>query len=149
MTFTNQVAIITGAGEGIGYEIARQLSLKGAAVILNDINTERAKQAAEICAEGELHWHRRRCCRADAVNGLVAGCCRIGRVDIAVANAGISFYDDFLRLPLKISIAWFRSISAGRFSLELRPGDARPEAAGAYSCLPFWAVRRPQSDGLT
>ena len=42
MTFNNQVAILTGAGEGIGYEIARQLSLNGASVILNDINVERA-----------------------------------------------------------------------------------------------------------
>ena len=45
MTFTNQVAIITGAGEGIGYEIARHLAHQGASIILNDINAERAKQA--------------------------------------------------------------------------------------------------------
>ena len=36
--FRDQVAVITGAGEGIGYEIARQLVHKGASVILN-VNT--------------------------------------------------------------------------------------------------------------
>lgn len=101
MTFNNQVAIITGAGEGIGYEIARHLAHKGASVILNDINAERAKQAAgEICAEGG------KCigvggdvASVDAVNGLVKlAVFEFGRVDIAVANAGISFYDDFFEV---------------------------------------------------
>ena len=39
-SFTNQVAIVTGAGEGIGYEISRQLCQQGASVLLNDLTRE-------------------------------------------------------------------------------------------------------------
>ena len=49
-SFKDQVAVVTGAGEGIGHEIARQLALQGAAVLLNDIKSEHATKAAQdIC----------------------------------------------------------------------------------------------------
>jgi len=99
--FTGQTAIITGAGEGIGYEIARQLALAGGSVLLNDVNAERAEQAAaEIRAQGG------NCIGAggdvgdvEQVRGLVnLAVAEYGRVDIAIANAGISFYDDFFEV---------------------------------------------------
>ncbi len=42
-SFANQVAIITGAGQGIGFEIARQLAVHGASVVLNDIDEARGQ----------------------------------------------------------------------------------------------------------
>ena len=35
--FDGKVAIVTGAGRGIGFEVSRRLAGMGAAVILNDI----------------------------------------------------------------------------------------------------------------
>jgi 3-oxoacyl-[acyl-carrier protein] reductase len=96
--FKDQVAVVTGAGEGIGYEIARRLALQGAAVLLNDMNLKLAKRAAEnICDEGG---------RCVGVGGDVAdvqvvqdlvirAVADFGRLTIAVANAGLSLWDDF------------------------------------------------------
>ena len=49
--FEGKVALVTGAGEGIGLELARQLAAEGAQVMLNDIDETRAAEAAAaICA---------------------------------------------------------------------------------------------------
>jgi NAD(P)-dependent dehydrogenase (short-subunit alcohol dehydrogenase family) len=54
MEFKNKTAIVTGAGQGIGFEICRCLARGGAKVILNDIDRKLAeKAAAQINSENE------------------------------------------------------------------------------------------------
>ena len=51
--FTNQVALVTGAGSGMGLATARAFAENGAAVVLADINPATVKDAgAELARDG-------------------------------------------------------------------------------------------------
>lgn len=53
MRFKDKVAIVTGAGQGIGETYARRLAAEGAAVVIAEINSEQGRRVAEaIEAEG-------------------------------------------------------------------------------------------------
>lgn len=100
--FAGKVAIVTGAGEGIGLEIARQLAVCGAQVLLNDINPDKAARAAEAVAAEAASGGGCTPAPGNAgdvtfVRGLVDEAVkRFGRIDIAVANAGITMWNHFL-----------------------------------------------------
>jgi len=97
--FASRVAVVTGAGQGIGREIARQLALEGAGVVLNDRDEALAEDAARaIAAEGgAVRPAGGDVADVAVTRGLVARAVReFGRLDVAVANAGVTMHCDFL-----------------------------------------------------
>lgn len=101
INLNNNVAIVTGAGQGLGEAIAKTLAMAGARVAVNDLNPDRAHRVAtEIVAAGG---------QAIAIAADIANkfqCVHLvettraqwGQLDILVNNAGIEPVSPILKM---------------------------------------------------
>lgn len=88
-----RVAIVTGAGAGLGRGIAGELANAGAAVAVVEIDPMTGQQAAaELAASGvESRAYEADVSRSDQVDATFEAVVRdFGRIDVVVNNAGIS-----------------------------------------------------------
>jgi 3-oxoacyl-[acyl-carrier protein] reductase len=93
MRFTDRVALVTGAGNGIGRATARRLATEGAVVIVSDVD---AAALNTLVADIEQAGGRGVAVagsvaeRGDVQRMVAAATERFGRLDILVNNAGIT-----------------------------------------------------------
>lgn len=88
----NKVAIVTGAGSGIGKATALLFSKEGAKVVVSDINEEHGKQVTDeiLNSGGTAIFVKADTSKAEDNQKLVEETIKVfGKLDIAVNNAGI------------------------------------------------------------
>lgn len=96
----DKTAIVTGAGEGIGYAICELLVKAGANVVLNDLDKGRADEAAKLLETKNTG----NCLSFAGDAGDVPTIQKMvdfarenfGSVDFVIPNAGMSLFGDFL-----------------------------------------------------
>ena len=104
MTLEGKVALITGAGSGIGRGTAERLAREGADICIADIDTEGAEHTASIVREfgRDALVLKTNVASKEQVQEAADRCVKeLGRLDIAVANAGIARGGSVLELSLK------------------------------------------------
>jgi len=89
----NQVALVTGAAQGLGEALAHRLAKEGAHVVVADIMDDKAEAVAKTIAETygvKTLWAHADVTNLEQVEAAVAHAVKeLGRLDIAVSNAGI------------------------------------------------------------
>jgi 3-oxoacyl-[acyl-carrier protein] reductase len=99
-----RIAIVTGAGRGIGRAISEKLVESGAKVVVCDINMSEAEETAKIL---NAHGQTSIACKidvtdVDSLDALIAKSEEnFGKVDILVNNAGIMFRTRILEISVE------------------------------------------------
>lgn len=111
-----RIALITGAGSGIGRAIAMRFALHGATIRVLDVNEEAASETCRLIQSnsGQASYHLCDVTKQDEVTATFFEVASTGRIQILVNNAGISHVgtvestteEDFDRL-LRVNVKGF------------------------------------------
>ena len=101
MTLEGKVAIITGAGSGIGQATARRFAREGARLVLNDVVEDYVRELAGSL-DGELRTVVGDVALEETAVRLAGTACEeFGRIDVLVNNVGHLYVAEITELPVE------------------------------------------------
>ncbi|HYL64516.1 MAG TPA: SDR family NAD(P)-dependent oxidoreductase [Candidatus Methylomirabilis sp.] len=113
MSFVSEgVAVVTGAGSGIGRALAQQLSAAGSALAIADINEKALDEtAAALKGKAAASKHVLDISNEEAVRDLAADVTsRHGRATLLINNAGVALIGNFEEISLD-DLRWLMNIN--------------------------------------
>ena len=165
MRFTDQVAVVTGAAQGIGEAYAHALAADGAAVVVADLNEESGiRVAKEIEAAGGTAMFARTDVsdHASAAAMADAAVTAYGGIDLLVNNAAIygdmqfdllisvdwDYYEKFMSVNLNGALVMTRAVYP---AMRKRGGGAivNQSSTAAYLYSGFYGLAKVGINGLT
>lgn len=111
MSTMDRMAVVTGAGSGLGRGIARMLAARGAAVAVFDLDGDTARETAELIAAagGRASSYRVDVSRSGDIDEAVsAAILDLGPLEVMVNNAGI--LDGYFNIDEMDEEVWRRVI---------------------------------------
>jgi NAD(P)-dependent dehydrogenase (short-subunit alcohol dehydrogenase family) len=155
-TFARKLAVITGAGSGIGREIARQLAAQGCSVAGCDVNASTVDETAVLARAGApaevlVTSHTCDVSQEDQVlrfRDEVLAEHATDHVDLVFSNAGIGGGESFVKSPREVwertfAVDWWGVYYCARAFLPLLIASGDGVLVNTSSVNGFWATTGP------
>ena len=140
----DRVAIVTGAGRGIGRATALRLARDGAAVVVNDVDADVAAETVSLIEGegGQALLHVANTVELEQAHGLTkAAVDRFGKLDIVVNNAGITrdkmfhgMTDDMFDFVMDVNLktGYHTTLAAMPYLREVAKAELKADGKVAY-----------------
>ena len=107
MRLKDKVALVTGAGSGIGRAIAIEFANQGAAVLIAELNEEMGAAVADEIGEQAAFTHCDTSAEEDVQAAIASAEEHFGGLDIVVNNAGVSQKDWDTTIAVNLSGVYY------------------------------------------
>jgi butyryl-CoA dehydrogenase len=110
-TIKNTVAVVTGAGSGIGRALAQSLAAQGARLALADVNNKGLEETRKLLGSAEAKTYSVDVSKASAVEAFARDVERdFGGAALLVNNAGVALQGTFMEISLD-DMEWLMGIN--------------------------------------